>query len=185
MRAYSAHEGGFLPTDMLRGALGPAMADITIDAPRELVWATISDLALRPAFCDHFMDEFRLQRIDSTGVGAAARFRIEAPRRPMWMETVIEEADAPHRLIERGRGGRIDRIPVGCAWELTEGAGAGCEARVSFWTEPERPYDKVLDRLSAAGWYERQWKRALSRLRDLCESGDAAEPLRVAGASRP
>ena len=165
--------------------MGPAMAESTIDAPRELVWATISDLALRPAFCDHFQEEFRLQRIESTGRGAAARFHVDAPRRPFWMETVIDELEAPHTLVERGRGGFTDRIPADTAWELREGAGSVCEVRVSFWTSPERTIDKVLDRLSSTGWHERQWKRALTRLRDLCESGAAAEPIRVAGASRP
>lgn len=161
------------------------MAEITIDAPRERVWAMVSDLALRPAFCDHFQDEFRLQRIGSTGRGAAARFHVDAPRRPFWMETVIDRVEEPHTLVERGRGGRTDRIPADTAWELGESAGSLCEVRVSFWTAPERPIDKALDRLSSTGWHERQWKRALTRLRDLCESGETAEPLRVAGASRP
>ena len=44
--------------------------------------------------------------------------------------------------------------------------------------------DKLKDRMASAGWYERQWKRALRRLRDLAESGDGVEPIRVAGASR-
>ena len=161
------------------------MAEITIDAPRERVWAMVSDLALRPAFCDHFLDEFRLQRIESTGTGAAARFHVDAPRRAFWMETVIDQLEAPHTLVERGRGGRIDRIPADTAWELSESAGTMCEVRVSFWTEPERPIDKLLDRFSPSGWYERQWKRALTRLRDLCESDETAAPLQVAGASRP
>jgi len=159
------------------------MAEITIDAPRERVYAVIADLAMRPTFCDHFQREFRLQRIESRGIGAAARFHVSAPRFPLWMETVVAALEEPHMVIERGRGGRIDRIPIGTAWELVEGAGMMCEVTVSFWTEPETLADRIGDRMTSAGWYGRQWKRALTRLRDQVEGEAAIEPLRVAGAS--
>lgn len=166
-------------------AMGPVMAEITIDAPRERVFDLISDLAMRPAFCDHFLEEFHLQRIESRGIGAAARFHVDAPRFPIWMETVLFELDAPHLVLERGRGGRIDRMPVGTAWELVESSGSMCEVTVSFWTEPGTRTDKLKDRMASAGWYERQWRRALTRLRDLVETDADIEPLQVAGASRP
>lgn len=165
--------------------MGPVMAEITIDAPRERVFGTVADLALRPAFCDHFMTQFRLQRVESSGVGAAARFHVDAPRFPIWMETVVTEVDGPHMVLERGRGSRIDRLPIGTAWELVEGSGSMTEVRVSFWTEPAHPVDKIKDRLASSGWYGRQWKRALTRLRDLHEGDVTIEPLHVAGASRP
>lgn len=173
-----------LPADMI-AAMGPVMAEITIDAPRERVYAMISDLAMRPAFCDHFLEEFRLQRIQSRGVGAAARFRVDAPRFPFWMESVVAELDPPHMVIERGRGGRIDRIPIGTAWELVESAGRMCDVTVTFWTEPEHAADKLTDRVAATGWFERQWKQALTRLRDLAEADAGIESIRVAGASLP
>jgi len=164
--------------------MGPVMAEITIDAPRERVFALVADLALRPAFCDHFQEEYRLQQVHSTGVGAAARFRIGAPRFPIWMESVITELDAPHMVLERGRGSRIDRMPVGIGWELIENTGTMTDLTVSFWTEPSHFVDKGKDRMASAGWYERQWRRAVKRLRDLVESDEGIEPLRVAGASR-
>ena len=113
------------------------MADITIDAPRERVYAVIADLAMRPAFCDHFQTEYRLQRIESRGIGAAARFHVGAPRFPLWMETVIAELEEPHMILERGRGARIDRMPIGIGWELVESAGTMCDVPVTFWTEPD------------------------------------------------
>ena len=165
--------------------MGPVMAETTIDAPRERVYAMVADLAMRPAFCDHFQEEFRLQRIDSKGVGAAARFHLDAPRFSMWMETVIAELEPPHLILERGRGSRIDRMEAGTAWEIVETAGGMCTVTVSFWTEPTAAVDRIKDKLVSSGWYERQWRRALTRLRDLAEAGAEPEPLRVAGASRP
>lgn len=164
--------------------MGPVTAEITIDAPRERVFAVISDLAMRPSFCDHFQESFRLQRIDSTGVGAAARFHLDAPLFSFWMETVLTTLEAPHVVIEEGRGARIDRMEVGTAWELTDSAGAMTDVRVSFWTKPSHHVDKFKDRLSPTGWHRRQWKRALVRLRDLIEADAGIERLHVAGASR-
>ena len=37
------------------------------------------------------------------------------------METVIVEAARPHRILERGKGGRLDRIPIITGWELVDG----------------------------------------------------------------
>ncbi len=161
--------------------MGPISAETTIDAPRERVWEVVSDLAARPDFCDHFQQQFRLQRIDSRGVGAAARFEVDAPRMRLWMETVVEEQDPPHRLFERGRGGRLDRLPIVTVWEFESGAGDTTEARVTFWTEPSHSLDRLRDHLGAERWFRRQWSRALGRLKELAESGASVEPIGVAG----
>ncbi len=114
--------------------MDPVTSEITIDASRERVYAALADLAMRPLFCDHFQEDYRLQRIQSRGVGAAARFRVKAPRFPVCMETVVRELDPPHMIVEHGRGGRLDRIPAHTTWELVESAGTMCEVTVSFWT---------------------------------------------------
>jgi uncharacterized protein YndB with AHSA1/START domain len=164
--------------------LRPVQASISIDAPRERVFELIADLGRRPAFCDHFQHDYRLERIAARGVGAAARFRMDASRFPIWMETVVEELHQPDRVAERGRGGRWDRIPVVTAWELAAGPGRGCEATVTFWTDPSHPLDIARERLGARRWYRRQWAKALQRLRELAESERPVEPIAVAGASR-
>jgi uncharacterized protein YndB with AHSA1/START domain len=164
--------------------MGPVSATITIDAPRERVFAVIADLAYRPAFTDHFAHEFHLERLDSTGIGAAARFRADAKRFPIWIETVISEQEAPHRLIERGHGSRQDRMELGTAWELVDGPGATTEVTVTFWTEPDNRVDSALGKLGAGRWYRKQWRKSLQRLRDLIENDEPIQPLRVAGASR-
>jgi uncharacterized protein YndB with AHSA1/START domain len=164
--------------------MGPVSAEITIDSPRERVFEVIADLANRPAFCDHFAHDFRLQRLESRGVGAAARFRVDAKRFPIWMETVVIEEQAPYRLLERGRGSRSDRLPINTAWELVEGPGSTTEVTVTFWAEPANRLDAVRGKLGAGRWYGKQWKRALRRLRDKVEGEERIEPLLVAGASR-
>ncbi len=166
--------------------MGPVSAEVEIDVPRQRVFEAIADLALRPAFTDHFLSDFHLTRIDSTGVGAGARFRFDVRPRRVWADTTITELDAPHRLVEHGRGGRVNRIPSTTLWELTEGPGSLTRLRVSYWTEPSNPVDRGLELLSAGSIpYERRWREALRRLRDQLESGalDAGR-VAVAGGNR-
>jgi len=163
--------------------MGPISVTEPIDAPRERVLEFLCDLANRPAFTDHFISEFRLERLESWGVGAAARFRIAA--RGLWMETVIEEVSPPHRILERGKGGRFDRIPILTGWELVEGpASDSCEVALSFLTEPSHPLDRLRERLGAERFYRRQWSIALSRLKELIESERPVERVGVAGGAR-
>ena len=86
--------------------MGPLSAEIEIDVTRADAFAQIVDLARRPSFTDHFITGFHLTRIESSGVGAGARFQLGPRRRRIWMDTAIDEADAPHKIVERGRGGR-------------------------------------------------------------------------------
>jgi uncharacterized protein YndB with AHSA1/START domain len=163
--------------------MGPVSAEIEVDVARPRVFAVLSDLSLRPVFTDHFLEDYRLTRIDPVGVGAGARFRIAVRPRRVWMDTTIVEAEGPYRIVEHGRGGRANRIPSRTLWELTEGPGTLTTVRVSFWTEPANPIDRGLEVLSGASIpYERRWREALRRLRELLESGQLeAERVAVAG----
>jgi uncharacterized protein YndB with AHSA1/START domain len=165
--------------------MGPISAETEIDVPRERAFEAIGDLALRPAFTDHFLESFHLTRIESRGVGAGARFRVEAPLRRVWMDTTIVELDPPHLIVERGRGGRTNRIPNHTVWELTEGPGTLTTVRVAHWTEPGA-VDRGLELLSAGSvWQQKGWREALHRLREGLESGAwGGEPLAVAGGNR-
>jgi uncharacterized protein YndB with AHSA1/START domain len=152
--------------------MGPVSAEIEIDAPRDRLFDVVGDLARRPSFTDHFLAGFHLTRIESRGLGAGARFRLASPLRSVWMDTTIVELEAPHKLVERGRGGRANRIPMAIVWELTEGSGSLTQVRVSHWTEPPNPLDRALEVLSGNSIStERGWREALRRLRDLLESG--------------
>jgi uncharacterized protein YndB with AHSA1/START domain len=159
--------------------MGPIRAETEIDVPRERVFETIGDLAVRPSFTDHFLANFHLTRIEATGVGAGARFQVAAPLRSIWMDTTIVAMEKPYRIVEHGHGGRANRTPVHTVWELTEGPGSLTVVRVSHWTAPG-PVDRGLEILSAASvWQGRGWRRAMHRLRDGLESG-ALEGKRIA-----
>lgn len=166
--------------------MGPIRAEIEIDAPRERVFEVVSDLGLRQSFTDHFISDLRLSRIESTGVGAAARFRFSVPPQALWMETQISRVEAPHRLSERGRGGRGNRLVSRTEWELNQGSGTMMNLMVVYWTEPDHPLDRVKEIAGASSvWYRRDWQEALRRLRDMIESGAPdGERVRVAGGNR-
>ncbi len=100
------------------------------------------------------------------------------------METVIDVADRPSTIVERGRGGRKDRVAVRTNWELRGAEGSLTEVTLTFWTVPGNLLDRLHD-LRAGGWWKRRWRRALERLRDEIESGDEqADPVRVGGGDR-
>ena len=166
--------------------MGPVSAEIAIDVPREVAFGYLSDLSNRAAFTDHFISDFRLLRAESTGVGAGARFRFYAPPQALWMDSTIVELEPPHRISERGQGGRWNRIPGALEWELTTSAGSLTTVRVTHWTEPANPFDRAKEVLGGASiWYRRDWETALRRLRDLLEeepaNGLAATGGAVAG----
>jgi uncharacterized protein YndB with AHSA1/START domain len=165
--------------------MGPISAEIDIDLPRERVFAALADLAARPSFTDRFLTGFHLTRLDSTGVGAGARFRAEGPLRSVWMDTCIVGLDPPFRILEEGRGGRGNRIATRTVWELTEGPGGLTRVRVAHWTEA-KGVDRALEVLSAGSASQaRGWKEALRRLRDRLESDrPQAQPVGVAGGNR-
>lgn len=165
--------------------MGPVRAEIEIDVPRGEVFEAIVDLSRRPSFADHFISDFHLTRIDPSGVGAGARFRLTAGPRAVWVDTTIAVAEPPHRIVERGCGGRANRIPSTTVWELLEGDGSMTEVCVSHWTEPSRPLDRAVEMLLGGSiWQERAWREALRRLRALLES-DAALPVVSVGGGNP
>jgi polyketide cyclase/dehydrase/lipid transport protein len=159
--------------------MGPLFASIVIDAPRERIFELIADLSARPAFCDHFLREYRLERMEASGVGAAARFRLDAPRNNHWEESRIVELDRPRLVKEQGRGGHLNRVPTHWVWEILQDQGSSARVDVAYWTEPQRLFDRLRDFGSSRRWYRRQLSRALERLRDAAES-EVSEVSRVA-----
>jgi len=149
--------------------MGPINAEIEIDASREAAFELLADLARRPTFTDHFLTGFHLTRIDARGEGAGARFRVEAPLRSPWEDTTLVALEEPFKLEERGAGGRsMTRV------------------RLTHWTAPTEPIDKLVESLSWGAHFQRKgWKRALERLRDILEAeGPGGERIAVAGGNR-
>jgi hypothetical protein len=163
--------------------MGPVNAEVAIDVPREVAFDFVADLANRPAFTDHFVSDFHLLRVESSGVGAGARFRFFAPPQAIWMDTTIVELERTQRISERGTGGRWNRIPSATEWELIAGPGPLTTVRVTYWTEPGNSLDRLKEVIGGASiWYGRDWARALRRLRDLLESkGRDGRPAMAGG----
>ena len=164
-------------------AMRPVSATASIDVPRERLFDVLVDLAVRPSFMDHLVSDYRLERIESRGVGAAARFRLRESGG--WMDTQIEAAERPRLVREQGRGGRLNRVPVFTVWELAEGPSPqSTELTVTFWTEPQHPADRVRELFGSSRHFAAGWRKSLHRLRDLIESGEPLEPVGVAGGDR-
>jgi Activator of Hsp90 ATPase homolog 1-like protein len=166
--------------------MGPVVAEIEVEASREAAFELLTDLGRRPNFTDQFLIGYRLTRIEARGIGAGARFRVKAPLRSPWEDTVIVELNAPNRIEERGMGGRVNRIPNHTVWEIEPSKAGMIRIRVTHWTEPKEPIDKLVESLSFGAHFQRKgWDGALKRLRDLLESGvPGGERIAVAGGNR-
>ena len=158
--------------------MGPISLTVSIDAPRERVFDFICDLGVRQGWTDHFASEYRIERVPAQGLGAGARFRVDAPAGVRYMETVITEAERPFRVVEHGRGGRLDHIPIRTIWELEEGPTT--TVRLTFWTTPLSAFDRIRE-IGRTRWWKRRWNRALRRLQEIIESGEPVPPTQVAG----
>lgn len=163
--------------------MGPVFAEIDIDAPREKIRDYLLEFTTRRELYGDSIDQFRLVRINSHGIGAGARFRFT--RGHAWADSTITGVE-PGRVSERGMAGRFNRTPNGTEWELDESPSGVTRLRLSYWTEPTG-VAKKFDRFTGkAGWHGRRLKRTVARLRDRMESGEVAAtaPAGVAGGKR-
>ena len=147
----------------------------SISAPREEVFDFVADLASRPAYTDHYLDDYRLARAKSSGLGAAARFLIKAPLAKEYAELTITEYDRPRRIVEEVRVGRLGRNRSVAVYEfLAEPAGV-TRVELTTYSEPATPIDRIRQ-IGAAAWIKRKTKTALERLRVIFEE-PPSEPL--------
>jgi uncharacterized protein YndB with AHSA1/START domain len=151
-----------------------------ISAPREEVFDFLVDLANRPAWTDHYQSEFRLDHPRSAGVGAAARYLIEAPRNRQWAETRIVVADHPRRIVEATRAGRLGRGEGEVVFDLSPHGRGLVQVDMTVWSEPASPREAFKERLGARPWLRRQSKLALERVRTHFEE-HPEEPLARVG----
>lgn len=141
----------------------------SISAPREEVFDFVGDLAARVAYCDHYMSDLRLTRPRSRGVGAAARFMLDAPLVSTWCEIAIAEYERPRRIVERARVWRLGRTPAVAVYELLQDVQGVTRVELTVWTEPATRVDALKESLGARRWLKRQTRTSLERLRMVFE----------------
>jgi uncharacterized protein YndB with AHSA1/START domain len=149
-----------------------------ISAPREDVYDFVCDLAARPAFTDHYMDDYRLARVQPVGVGAAARFKLDAPLANEYAELTITKADRPRQIVEEIRVGRRGRNRWVAVYDFTRESGNVTRVELTTFSEPATVVDRLKE-IGAAGWIRRKTNRALDRLRMVFEEPDRVELKRA------
>jgi uncharacterized protein YndB with AHSA1/START domain len=157
----------------------PVRASVTIDAPRERVFEYLSDIANHVEFSDHYLKDFRLERLQSRGVGASSSFRIG--RRSQWGEAVISAVEPPYRIELAGQTGRLGRVKTAATYTLTSHGHDMTHVEYVLSTEPATRLDALKEALGCRSWIKRQSRRALRRLAELLEDGTpSARATRVA-----
>jgi uncharacterized protein YndB with AHSA1/START domain len=149
-----------------------------ISAPREAVFDLVSDLALRPSYSDHYLDDYRLARVDSVGLGAAARFRLDAPMANEYAELTITKADRPRQIIEELRVGRRGRSRAVAVYDFSRESGNATRVELTTYSEPATMVDRFRQ-FGAPSWMRRKTKKALERLRMIFEEPDRVELKRA------
>jgi uncharacterized protein YndB with AHSA1/START domain len=148
----------------------PVTVSTVISAPREQVFEYLQDIANHAEFTDHYLVDWHLTREDSVGLGAGARFRVKAPgNRFSWGDSTFTEVSAPHRIVERGRTGKSNRIRTLGVYELSSAPGGATRVQFSIETEARVLSDRIMEALGARAWLRRKNAKAMSRLRSIIE----------------
>jgi uncharacterized protein YndB with AHSA1/START domain len=150
----------------------PLVLSRVIDAPREQVFGYLSDIANHVEFTDHFVKDFRLERLESRGVGAAARFRLLLGPGAIWCEAVLTTLERPHTIVAEGRGGRLGRIEVRSEYRLTLHDQGMTRVELTFAMHPATAADRLREALGVRVWFGYQQRRALRRLQLILEEGE-------------
>lgn len=155
----------------------------TISKPREEVFEYLADIANHPEFTDHYLVDWRLTREVSYGTGAGARFRMKQPfRRFNWADTSLVEVEPPFRIVERGRGGKYNRIRMLGTYTLQPGPANSTRLEYTLETVPKLPSDRIMEALGGNRWTRRQTKKAIRRLQTILEEGrDRGKRATIAG----
>jgi len=165
----------------------PLITEVTIARPREEVWDYLADIANHAEFTDHFLEDWRLTREETYGVGAGARWKSTAPfQRFPWGDSTIVEAERPGRIVEVGRMGKYNRIRTISVYEL-QPSGRGTRVKLTFESEPQLGSDKFLERLGGRAWRKRNQRKAMRRLQSILEEdyGRGTRPTIAGGARKP
>ena len=144
----------------------------TIARPREEVFEYLADIGNHAEFSDHYLVDWHLLREDSYGRGAGVRFRSKVPLgRFAWGDLTLTEVTPPYRIVEKGRGGKFNRIRMLGTYTLSPGSSGTTVVEFTFETEPPLLSDKLMESLIGERWTRRKLARAMRRLRAILEEG--------------
>ncbi len=152
--------------------MNPIELSITIDRPREEVFDYLADIANHSEFTDHYLKEWHLTRVESSGRGAGARYRVDAPRnRFSWADMTFVEVERPYRIVAVGRGGKFNRTKSFASWTLSP-SGSGTHVEYVTETEPALASDRLMEAFGFRRWLRRRSNKALKRLQRILEDNE-------------
>jgi uncharacterized protein YndB with AHSA1/START domain len=148
----------------------PFTVSTTISKPREEVFEYLADISNHAEFTDHYLVDWHLTREDPYGTGAGARFRIKAPlNRFSWADVTLAEVQPPFRIVERGRGGKYNRIRMLGSYTLHPAPGNATRVEYTLETVPVMLSDRLLEAFGGRSWSRRKAAKAMRRLRSILE----------------
>ena len=163
--------------------MDPFSVSVNIGRPREQIFEYLADIANHAEFTDHYLVDWRLTREDSYGEGAGARFRMKAPfNRFSWADITLAEVQPPYRIVERGRGGKYNRIRMLATYTLSPGASGTTRVEYTLETVPALLSDRLMEALGGSASMRRQARKSLRRLRTILEENrDRGRRATIAG----
>jgi carbon monoxide dehydrogenase subunit G len=148
----------------------PFTVSVNIALPREQVFEYLADIANHAEFSDHYLVDWRLTRIESYGQGAGARFRMKAPlNRFAWADMTIAELQPPFKIVERGRGGKFNRIKMISTYEIVEAHPGVSRVDYTYETDAKVLSDVFAENFGGRVWARRKANKAMKRLRAILE----------------
>jgi hypothetical protein len=81
------------------------------------------------------------------------------------------ELQPPFRIVERGRGGKYNRIRMLGTYTLSPGPSGTTKVQYTFETEPVMLSDRLMESFGGRSWTRRQAAKAMRRLRTILEEG--------------
>jgi len=139
----------------------PVTVSVTIDRPREAVYALLSDLPAHEAFTDHYLVDWRPT---ADGVRVRMKGGGEAEIR------VVEQT--PDRIVEHGHDVKDGTHRTTGIYTLTPTAAGGTDVTFTNELRPAGLGERLAGPVVGA-YLRRQNGRAMQRLRALLESGAA------------
>jgi uncharacterized protein YndB with AHSA1/START domain len=152
--------------------MDPLTVSTTIAKPREQIFEYLADIANHSEFTDHYLVDWHLLRENTIGAGAGARFRVKAPlSRFSWADMTFSELQPPFRIVEKGCGGKYNRVRMLGTYTLTPGPGDTTKVEYTLETEVGMLSDRLMETLGGRAWTRRQTAKAMRRLRMILEEG--------------